>query len=164
MHYLCKVLAAKSSTLLDFHNDLVNLEAATKIQLKCLAEEMQTIIQGLENVKEELAASANEGPVSEVFHKTLKEFIGFAEAEVASVTKSYAVVGRNADALALYFGEDPARCSFEQVTQTLFKFMTLFVKAHDENRKTAELERKKAEKEIEMAKTKGINLAKKGEK
>ncbi|KAI3685071.1 hypothetical protein L6452_34304 [Arctium lappa] len=175
MHYLCKVLEAKSSTLLDFHKDLVHLEAATKIQVKCLAEEMQGIIHGLENVKQELVASANEGPVSEVFHKTLKEFIGFAEAEVALVTNSYAVVGRHADALALYFGEDPARCSFEQgdlacnlgrgqVTQTLFKFMTLFVKAHEENHKTAELERKKAEKEMEIAKTKGINITKQGEK
>ena len=40
-----------------------------QIQLKVLAEEMQTIIQGLEKVKQELAASAEEGPVSEVFHK-----------------------------------------------------------------------------------------------
>ncbi|KAJ9568573.1 hypothetical protein OSB04_004539 [Centaurea solstitialis] len=118
MHYLCKVFASKSPTLLDFHKDLVSLEAASKlssqIQLKMLAEEMQSIIKGLEKVKQELAASANDGPVSEVFHKTLKEFIGVAEAEVTSVTNLYAVVGRNADALVLYFGEDPARCSFEQ--------------------------------------------------
>jgi len=26
----------------------------------------------------------------------------------------YAEVGRNADSLAQYFGEDPARCPFEQ--------------------------------------------------
>ncbi|MCL7031876.1 hypothetical protein MKW94_029986 [Papaver nudicaule] len=69
MHYLCKVLAAKSPGLLDFHSDLVSLEAASKIQLKSLAEEMQAIIKGLEKVRQELDASANDGPVSEVFHK-----------------------------------------------------------------------------------------------
>ncbi|XP_052888015.1 putative formin-like protein 15b [Gossypium arboreum] len=63
------VLAAKKPALLDFHLDFVSLEAATEIQLKALAEEMQAIIKGLEKVKQELAASENDGPVSEVFHK-----------------------------------------------------------------------------------------------
>ncbi|KAL8217597.1 hypothetical protein R6Q57_020970 [Mikania cordata] len=164
MHYLCMVLASKSPALLDFHVDLVSLESATKIQLKSLAEEMQAIIKGLEKVKQELDASANDGPVSEVFHKTLNKFISFAESEVASVTNLYSVVGRNADALALYFGEDPARCPFEQVTQTLLNFVRLFRKAHEDNYKQAELEKKKAQKEIEMEKAKGINLTKKDEK
>ncbi|CAK9148028.1 unnamed protein product [Ilex paraguariensis] len=120
MHYLCKyfnvaqVLASKSPALLDFHEDLVSLESASKIQLKSLAEEMQAIIKGLEKVKQEMVASESDGPVSEIFLKTLKEFIGVAETEVASVTNLYSVVGRNADALALYFGEDPTRCPFEQ--------------------------------------------------
>eukprot|EP00256_Glycine_max_P057251 XP_014625002.1 formin-like protein 20 [Glycine max] len=164
MHYLCKVLADKSPRLLDFHLDLVSLEASTKIQLKSLAEEMQAIIKGLEKVKQEFAASANDGPVSEVFHKTLKEFIAVSESEVASLTNLYSVVGRSADALALYFGEDPARCPMEQVTTTLLNFIRLFRKAHEENIKQAELEKKKAEKEAEMEKAKGINLTKKGAK
>uniref|UniRef100_K7KMH8 Formin-like protein n=1 Tax=Glycine max TaxID=3847 RepID=K7KMH8_SOYBN len=164
MHYLCKVLADKSPGLLDFHLDLVSLESSTKIQLKSLAEEMQAIIKGLEKVKQEFAASANDGPVSEVFHKTLKEFIAVSESEVASLTNLYSVVGRSADALALYFGEDPARCPMEQVTTTLLNFIRLFRKAHEENIKQAELEKKKAEKEAEMEKAKGINLTKKGAK
>lgn len=164
MHYLCKVLASKSPALLDFHQDLVSLEAGTKIQLKSLAEEMQAIIKGLEKVKQEFSASENDGPVSDIFRKTLKEFIGVAEIEVATVTNLYSVVGRNADALALYFGEDPARCPFEQVTATLLNFVRMFRKAHDENCKQAELEKKKAQKEAEMEKAKGINLTKKSEK
>ncbi|PIA62884.1 hypothetical protein AQUCO_00200716v1 [Aquilegia coerulea] len=92
MHFLCKVLASKSPALLTFHEDLVSLEAATKIQLKSLAEEMQAITKGLQKVKQELAASENDGPVSEVFRKTLKEFIGFAEREVTSLTSLYAGV------------------------------------------------------------------------
>ncbi|MCH93672.1 formin-like protein 18-like, partial [Trifolium medium] len=45
---------------------------------------------------------------------TLKGFIDEAKSQVDSVTRLYSDVGRNADALALYFGEDPARCPFEQ--------------------------------------------------
>lgn len=37
--------------------------------MKSLAEEMQAIIKGLEKVKQELAASENDGPVSDTFRK-----------------------------------------------------------------------------------------------
>ncbi|KAJ4826465.1 hypothetical protein Tsubulata_019432 [Turnera subulata] len=108
MHYLCKVLAEKLPELLDFAKDL--------IQLKYLAEEMQAISKGLEKVVQELTASENDGAISENFCKILKEFLVSAEGEVRSLASLYSCVGRNADALALYFGEDPARCPFEQGT------------------------------------------------
>lgn len=50
------------------------------------------------------------------------------------------------------------------VTATLLNFVRLFKKAHEENCKQAELEKKKAQKEIEMEKAKGINLTKKAAK
>ncbi|CAN6582858.1 unnamed protein product [Malus baccata var. baccata] len=161
MHYLCKVLAEKLPELLDFPKDLVSLEASTKVQLKYLAEEMQAISKGLEKVVQELTASENDGPVSETFCKTLKEFLGHAEAKVRSLASLYSTVGRNADALALYFGEDPARCPFEQVVSTLFNFVKLFVRAHEENCKQLEFEKKKALKEAENGKMKAGNLSKK---
>ncbi|MCD7447520.1 hypothetical protein HAX54_031016 [Datura stramonium] len=164
MHYLCKVLASKSPTLLDFHEGLVSMEAASKIQLKSLAEEMQAIIKGLEKVKKELESSESDGPVSEVFCKTLKEFIGASEAEVGSLRELYSVAGRNADALALYFNEDPAKCPFEQVTATLLNFVRLFRKAHEENLKQAEQDKKKVQKEAEAENAEGSSSKNKGEK
>ncbi|XP_022136253.1 formin-like protein 18 [Momordica charantia] len=147
MHYLCKVLAEKLPELLDFPKDLVSLEGSTKIQLKYLAEEMQAISKGLEKVVQELANSENDGIVSENFCRTLKGFLSHAEAEVRSLASLYSNVGRNADALALYFGEDPARCPFEQVVSTLFNFVRMFVRAHEENCKQLDYEKKKAQKE-----------------
>nr|CAD1840175.1 unnamed protein product [Ananas comosus var. bracteatus] len=152
MHYLCKVLADKLPELLDFPKDLVSLEVASKIQLKYLAEEMQAVSKGLEKVEQELTASENDGPVSETFRKTLKTFLNVAEAEVRALTSLYSNVGRNADALALYFGEDPARCPFEQVVSTLLNFVRMFIRAHNENCKQLELEKKKAQKEAENEK------------
>ncbi|CAI0410243.1 unnamed protein product [Linum tenue] len=69
MHYLCKLLAEKMPTLLDFGKDLAHLEAASKIQLKTLAEEMQAVSKGLEKVEQELAASENDGAISAGFQK-----------------------------------------------------------------------------------------------
>ncbi|CAL9749031.1 unnamed protein product [Musa acuminata subsp. burmannicoides] len=159
MHYLCKVLADKLPELLDFPKHLVSLELAAKMQLKFLAEEMQAINKGLEKVEQELTASENDGPVSQIFCKTLEEFLGVAEAEVRSLTSLYSNVGRNADALALYFGEDPTRCPFEQVVSTLLNFVKMFVRAHEENCKQLEMEKKKAQKEAENEKLK-INNSK----
>uniref|UniRef100_A0A0D9W2W9 Formin-like protein n=1 Tax=Leersia perrieri TaxID=77586 RepID=A0A0D9W2W9_9ORYZ len=138
MHFLCKGLADKSPHLLDFYEDFVSLEAASKLQLKALAEEQQAVVKGLQTVEQELAASESDGPVSEVFRKTLKEFIDASGAD-----------GKSADALAYYFGEDPAKCPFEQVTSTLLNFVGLFRKAHEENIKQIEADKKKALKEAE---------------
>ncbi|KAI0504810.1 hypothetical protein KFK09_015763 [Dendrobium nobile] len=144
MHYLCKVLASRSPHLLDFHEDFISLEAASKIQLKALADEQQDVVKGLEMVEMELIASESDGVVSETFRKTLKDFTVVAGAEVRSLTALYSAVGQNADGLVLYFGEDPARCSFEQVITTLMNFVRMFRRAHEENCKQAELEKKKA--------------------
>ncbi|PON92280.1 Formin, FH2 domain containing protein [Trema orientale] len=144
MHYLCKVLADKLPKVVDFSKDLGGLEPASKIQIKILVEEMQAISKGLERVIQELSAAANDGPISENFCKTLKEFLRYAEAEVRSLTSLYSAVGRNVDALILYFGEDLARCSFEQVVSTLLNFTRMFNQAHRENCKQLELEMKKA--------------------
>ncbi|XP_057969779.1 formin-like protein 18 [Malania oleifera] len=154
MHYLCKVLADKLPELIDFSKDLISLEPASKIQLKVLAEEMQAISKGLEKVIQELSISENDGQVSENFCKALKEFLRFAEAEVRSLASLYSGVGRNVDALILYFGEDPSRCTFEQVVSTLLNFVRMFSRAHEENCKQLELEKKKAEKEAEVEKLK----------
>ncbi|KAJ4875239.1 actin binding [Raphanus sativus] len=143
MHYLCKILAEKMPEVLDFTKDLSSLEPSTKVQLKFLAEEMQAINKGLEKVVQELSLSENDGPISHTFNKILKEFLLYAEAEVRSLASLYSGVGRNVDGLILYFGEDPAKCPFEQVVSTLLNFVRLFNRAHEENGKQLEAEAKK---------------------
>ncbi|XP_024390582.1 formin-like protein 3 isoform X1 [Physcomitrium patens] len=151
MHYLCKVIADKLPELLDFDKDLQDLEAATKIQLKSLAEEMQAVSKGLEKVEQEIAMSENDGPPSAGFRQVSKDFLVTAESEVRALASLYLEVGRNADSLAQYFGEDPARCPFEQVISILFNFVKMFKRSYEENTKAAEMEKKKAEKDAKDA-------------
>ncbi|KAJ8506407.1 hypothetical protein OPV22_007293 [Ensete ventricosum] len=143
MHYLCKLLAEKMPELLDFDKDLIHLEAASKIQLKLVAEEMQAVSKGLEKVEQELTASENDGDISVGFRMALRGFLHTAEADVRSLTSLYSEVGRNADSLSQYFGEDPARCPFEQVTSILVVFVNMFNKSREENARNAEAEKKK---------------------
>ncbi|XLR14793.1 hypothetical protein HN51_035706 [Arachis hypogaea] len=143
MHYLCKVLENKLPEVLDFTNDLPNLEPATKIQMNFLAEEMQAVSKGLEKVEHELLTSEKDGSISEIFCKNLKEFLRSADVEVRALASLYSIVGRNVDALIIYFGEDPSRCTFEQVVTTLHNFTGMFCKAQEEHFKELELEMKK---------------------
>ncbi|CAI9285654.1 unnamed protein product [Lactuca saligna] len=154
MHYLCKVLADKLPEVLDFSKDLQSLEPAAKMQLKYLAEEMQAITKGLEKVVQELSMSENDGPVSENFRKALKDFLCSAEGEARSLASLYSTVGKNVDALIIYFGEDPVRCPYEQVVSTLLKFVRMFNQAHEENTRQLEADKKKAEKEASNEKLK----------
>lgn len=147
--------------MLDFDKDLIHLEGASKIQLKSLAEEMQAVSKGLEKVEQELAASDNDGAISVGFRKVLKDFLDTSEAEVRSLTTLYSEVGRSADSLCQYFGEDPARCPFEQVIQILFVFVKLFNKSREENAQQAEAEKKKLEKEAMKEKAAAASAAKK---
>ncbi|KAM7264489.1 hypothetical protein ACFE04_002172 [Oxalis oulophora] len=156
MHYLGKLIAEKMPELLHFDKELSHLEAASKIQLKHLAEEMQAVSKGLEKVEQELAASENDGDISTVFQKELKNFLSAAEAQVRSLISLYSEVGRNADSLSQYFGEDPARCPFEQVTQILIVFVKLFNKSRDDNEREAEAEKRKLERERATIKQKVV--------
>uniref|UniRef100_A0A0D9YZL3 Formin-like protein n=1 Tax=Oryza glumipatula TaxID=40148 RepID=A0A0D9YZL3_9ORYZ len=160
MHYLCKVLSDKLPEVLDFNKDLTYLEPASKcggesqIQLKELAEEMQAITKGLEKVEQELTTSEKDGPGSEIFYKKLKEFLADAQAEGRSLAFLYSTAGKSADSLAHYFGEDPVRCPFEQVVSTLLSFVKTFERAHAENLRQMELEKKRTQMEAEKEKVK----------
>ncbi|KAI3694848.1 hypothetical protein L1987_77829 [Smallanthus sonchifolius] len=154
MHYLCKVLADKLPELLDFSKELGSLEPASKVQLKALAEEMQSITKGLEKVIQEKRMCKRDGHVSKRFRKSLKKFLTSAEGEVKSLASLYSGVGKSVDALILYFGEDPARCPYEQVVSTLLTFVRMFNQANDENCKQLEAEKKAAQKEAEQEKLK----------
>ncbi|KAI3900374.1 hypothetical protein MKW92_052419 [Papaver armeniacum] len=156
MHYLCKVIAAKYPKLLNFHSTLPSLEAASKIESKSLSEDLQEITKDLKQAKTELDASANDDPVSEDFQKTLAEFICNAEPAVALLSSYSSVVGYNADALVAYFGKEPAKDAFDKVTTTLSSFVQMFRKAHEENCKQVEEEKKKAKKHAERGRTRDI--------
>ncbi|PWA70933.1 Formin-like protein 6 [Artemisia annua] len=150
MHYLCKVLADNLPELLDFSKELGSLEAASKIQLKFLAEEMHTFTNGMKSVIQEKKSCKKDGHVSKRFRKSLKRFLASAEGEVNSLMSLYNGMDKTVDSLICYFGEDPTRCSYEQAIQTLLAFVRSFNQAHEENCKQIELEKKKAQKEEKL--------------
>ncbi|GKD17913.1 formin-like protein 6, partial [Tanacetum coccineum] len=164
MHYLCKVLAEKLPELLDFSKELGSLEAASKIQLKAVAEDTQMITRGLDIVIQEKKMCKKDGHSSKRFRKSLKRFLNSAQGEVASLVSLYTAVGKSADALISYFGENVKNYPFEQVITTLLAFVKSFNHAHEENCKQIEEENKaQAEAEKEKSKLQKLEAQKKRE-
>ncbi|KAJ0738366.1 putative formin, FH2 domain-containing protein [Helianthus annuus] len=69
----------------------------------------------------------------DMYLNSLKKFLTSAESEGEVPGCAVLWGGKNVDALILYFGEDPARCPYEQVVSTLLTFVRMFNQAHDEN-------------------------------
>ncbi|CAH1432744.1 unnamed protein product [Lactuca virosa] len=133
MHYLCKVLAEKLPELLDFSKELGSLEHASKIQLNFLREEMYAMTKGLDKIVQEKKLCKRDAHVSTRYRKSLKKFLAFAELEVKTLCSLYSWVGKSVDNLIIYFEEDPTKCLYEKVVQTLCVFVRMFSQAHDEN-------------------------------
>ncbi|RZR86689.1 hypothetical protein BHM03_00013939 [Ensete ventricosum] len=110
-----------------------------QIQLKSLAEEMQAIVKGLEKVELELNASEKDGPVSEIFRK----------------------VWHPSNHHRFIFLVIDLQMIIDAVISTLLNFVLMFRRAHQENCKQAELEKKKAEKERGMEKSKASTPSRK---
>ncbi|KAH6769741.1 hypothetical protein C2S52_014544 [Perilla frutescens var. hirtella] len=147
MHYLCKYFAIENPEILDFPKDLVNLKAASKIELKSLAEDIEGLSYGLEKAKQELAVAENDDPFFENLQNTVKEFVA-AEAELSSIKDLYNIVVKNADKVVYHFGENPVNCSLEKVVTTLVEVVEAMKKACEEYITLVEQERQRAAMEI----------------
>ncbi|WOL08643.1 formin-like protein 17 [Canna indica] len=148
MHYLCKVLADNFPVAFDLDKDLVSLESASKIDPKVLADDIEEICKGLEDVEHEMKSPQADG--SEMFFKNLEEFLVIARAEVSSLTSLHSEVLRNVDAMAIYFGEDPARCQRKEVLSKLFEFTRMLQRAARENCQRVEMERNQSLKKTQL--------------
>ncbi|KAI3690436.1 hypothetical protein L2E82_48461 [Cichorium intybus] len=143
LHFLCKVVAEQTPELLDFDKDLFHLQSASMIQIKSLLEDKYAIINGFEKAQQEYDTSANDGGVSIQFREALKSFLVSADAQLPLLTSSFDEAAQYADSLAIYFGEDPSRSPWEQVTSSLARFIVKFKKAHEENKQWADADQKK---------------------
>ncbi|XP_023749244.1 uncharacterized protein LOC111897526 isoform X1 [Lactuca sativa] len=150
LHFLCKVVAEQTPELLDFDKDLIHLKAAYmhKTRIRNVRQLKYAIVGGFEEVQQEFHVSANDGFVSAQFRKGLKFFLHSAGAKLQRLTSLFDEVDQYADSLAVYFAEDPSRCPWEQVISSLVRFIGKFKKAHMENKRWADTEKKKLEENV----------------
>ncbi|EOA36765.1 hypothetical protein CARUB_v10012637mg [Capsella rubella] len=125
MHELCKLVGESMPELLDFGNDLVHLEAASKIELKSVVEKMEAFVHVLNEVKEEYMASENDGAISMGFRYATYDFLHPLEYEAMWVDTLYEEATRIIDS---YLAKFPARYTIEEVTKTVNNFMKTFIK------------------------------------
>ncbi|KAG7599456.1 Formin FH2 domain [Arabidopsis suecica] len=144
MHDFYKLVGEKMPELLDFGNDLVHLEAVSKIELNAVAENMQQIYDIEREVDDEFIASENDGANFVGFRNVLYDFLGRIDADAQLLNILYSEAGRIADS---YISEYPSHVSFEEVTNILNCFVETFYKSREEIERQAEAEREMLENE-----------------
>ncbi|KAI3690384.1 hypothetical protein L2E82_48408 [Cichorium intybus] len=143
LHFLCKVVAEQTPELLDFYKDLVHLHDAYWIHIKSLYEGKSAMIEGFEKVQEEFDILANDGGLHNPFKMALGSFLDSAGAELRRLNAFFDEVDRYAESLVLYFGEDPSHYSWKQVIISLVRFIEMFKKAHNQNKRWEDAKKKK---------------------
>ncbi|XP_020869129.1 formin-like protein 12 isoform X1 [Arabidopsis lyrata subsp. lyrata] len=122
MHDFYKLVGEKMPELLDFGKDLVHLEAASKIELNTVAENMQQLYDIEREVDDEFIASENDGANFVGFRNVLYDFLGRIDADAQLLNILYSEAGRIVDS---YISEYPTSVSFEEGTITSLFFYCL---------------------------------------
>lgn len=140
-----QLLDAKMPRLLLWPDQLPHLEAASRIDLTELQEEAAQLIQGLEVVTMEVGAcemDAKKGVSPDLFSPRAKPFVAEARAALEQMQKQREGAVQHAQRAVAYFGEDPAKTSFNDMCVALCNFKNVFKQAVKDNQSEKEREEK----------------------
>ncbi|KAL9858991.1 putative formin, FH2 domain-containing protein [Arabidopsis thaliana] len=113
MHDFCK--------LLDFGNDLVHLEAASRIELETITNKMQELFDIEEEVNDEFLASENDGANFVGYRNVVHDFLCTIDGDKQLLNILYAEVGGLVNS---YIAEYPSGVRFKEGTITSTVYCT----------------------------------------
>lgn len=131
--------------LLLWPDQLPHLEAASRMDLTELQEEAAQLVQGIEVVTMEVGAcemDAKRGSAQDMFSPRAKPFVAEARAALEQMQKQREGAVLHAQRAVSYFGEDPAKTSFNDMCVALCNFKNVFKQAVKDNQNEKEREEK----------------------
>ncbi|CAD5314673.1 unnamed protein product [Arabidopsis thaliana] len=143
MHDFCKLVGEKMPKLLDFGNDLVHLEAASRIELETITNKMQELFDIEEEVNDEFLASENDGANFVGYRNVVHDFLCTIDGDKQLLNILYAEVGGLVNS---YIAEYPSGVRFKEATNILTRFVETFYKSREEIERQAEAEKEILEK------------------
>ncbi|KAG7656548.1 Formin FH2 domain [Arabidopsis suecica] len=143
MHDFCKLVGEKMPKLLDFGNDLVHLEAASRIELETITNKMQELFDIEEEVNDEFLASENDGAYFVSYRNVVHDFLCTIDGDKQLLNILYAEAGGLVNS---YIAEYPSGVRFKEATNILTRFVETFYKSREEIERQAEAEKEILEK------------------
>jgi len=106
LHYLAKVLLRSDPSLITFVEDIPHLEAAARVSVLTVMATIQSLINGLSIVKEELARTQNAPQVQgDRFVYVMQPFVVASTPTVEAIKKMSASLSDELKALLSFYGE-----------------------------------------------------------
>ncbi|BGP28584.1 hypothetical protein JCM10296v2_000320 [Rhodotorula toruloides] len=134
LHYLVRVAAKQDSGLLDFHDDLPHLKAASRISSATTMQTVQTLVAGAKQVEHELEVVQELSMLGadDRFVHVMEQIVHHAKPAMKALREHAATINEELKTLLRYFGEDPAQTKPEELFDLVAQFATMLSRARAE--------------------------------
>jgi hypothetical protein len=150
LHFLANTVENRFADLIDFHNDLRNVEEASRASEDAMKSGMKTMEEGIKKVKGEVKHHAKPQGKEDKFIEKMKAFLVTGEPTCSKLKEQVTLMEKKYEEIATYFTFDPKKIPMEEFFGDLTTFIKEFERARKENAKIREqLEKQKQAKERE---------------
>ncbi|KAF9969444.1 hypothetical protein BGZ73_008202, partial [Actinomortierella ambigua] len=135
LHYLARSVHDKDPSLLTFVDELPHLEAAARVSVQSLLATIQSQVNGMKLVEEEIKtlSQLKQVPANDKFVQVMQDFVAANEQGVAMLTEAGQTLEQDLKKLLAYYGEDSVNTKPEDFFGMLVSFSTMLQKAQAEN-------------------------------
>ncbi|XP_053672897.1 protein diaphanous isoform X2 [Anopheles nili] len=143
LHYLAEVIETKFPEVLNFYEDLSQVDKASRVSLDTIQKTMRQMTNSLKNLESDL--NNNKVPQSEDdrFLEVMGQFAVECRAQVELLGRMLTQMESLFTSLSEYYCFDPAKYTMEEFFTDIKTFKDAFVQAHADNVRLREEEEKK---------------------
>ncbi|RKP20512.1 FH2-domain-containing protein, partial [Rozella allomycis CSF55] len=139
LHYLVNLLETKFSNTLDFPKELSNVEAACRVSISSVMQEVSEMVKGMKQIESEIETLNESSSEEDCFHKVFKNFHQSNENKIKELENLKQEMENSFQKCVEYFNEDPK----SSTPETFFPFFWNFIQ--NKTRKELALNAKKVE-------------------
>jgi hypothetical protein len=151
LHFLANTVENRFADLIDFHNDLRNVEEASRASEDAMKSGMKTMEEGIKKAKGEVKHHAKPQGKEDKFIEKMKAFLATGEPTCSKLKEQVTLMEKKYEEIATYFTFDPKKIPMEEFFGDLNTFIKEFERARKENAKIREqLEKQKQAKAREV--------------
>ncbi|KAK5815260.1 hypothetical protein F5H01DRAFT_212552 [Linnemannia elongata] len=135
LHYLAKSIHSKDPNLLKFLEEVPHLEAAARISVPTLMNSCNSLVAGMNQIKEEIRVlkRIRISPPNDHFIDVMEKFAEANEEGIQKIVELGQGLEQDLKKLLIFYGEDPVNTKPEDFFGMLVSFSTMLQKSQLEN-------------------------------
>ncbi|KAF9546050.1 hypothetical protein EC957_010186 [Mortierella hygrophila] len=135
LHYLAKSIHSKDPNLLKFIDEVPHLEAAARISVPTLMNSCNSLVAGMNQIKEEIRVlkRIRISPPNDHFIEVMEKFAEANEEGIQKIVELGQGLEQDLKRLLTFYGEDPVNTKPEDFFGMLVSFSAMLQKSQQEN-------------------------------